>query len=192
MSANYCIDASAFIAAWNVSHPIDVFPSLWSQLANRRDDMVLLKPIFDEIDPISQQDRNKTEKEKADKYPLRMWMINNQFMPTPLGESTENRDLELFYASQSPPHISEVDIERESFKLETEYKIANNSRGVGEKDLKLIAYAKLYRKTVVTAEGKQHNKLEKKCNSKIPLVCKEQGVKCINFVEMLKRLGIKI
>ncbi len=192
MSANYCIDASAFIAAWNVSHPIDVFPSLWSQLANRRDDMVLLKPIFDEIDPISPQDRNKTEKEKADKYPLRMWMINNQFMPTPLGESTENRDLELFSASQSPPHISEVDIERESLKLETEYKIANNSRGVGENDLKLIAYAKLCRKTVVTEEREQSAKSLEKHNYKIPLVCYEQGVECINFVEMLKRLGIKI
>lgn len=192
MSANYCIDASAFIAAWNVSHPIDVFPSLWSQLANRRDDMVLLKPIFDEIDPISPQDRNKTEKEKADKYPLRMWMINNQFMPTPLGESTKNRDLELFSASQSPPHISEVDIERESFKLEMEYKIANNSKGVDEKDLKLIAYAKLNKKIIVTEEGKQPEKPKKKCNYKIPLVCKEQGVECINFVEMLKCLGIKI
>lgn len=72
MSANYCIDASTFIAAWNVSHPIDVFPSLWSQLANRRDDMVLIKPIFDEIDPM--KDRSKT-----DKYSLRMWMINKQF-----------------------------------------------------------------------------------------------------------------
>ena len=58
MNANYCIDASAFIAAWNVSHPIDVFLSLWSQLANHRTDMILIKPIFDQIDP---------KKDKADK-----------------------------------------------------------------------------------------------------------------------------
>ena len=168
MSANYCIDASAFIAAWNVSHPIDVFPSLWSQLANRRDDMVLIEPIFDEIDPISQQDKSKTEKEKTDKYPLHMW-INSQFKSIPV-DFIEDRALEL----------------------ERKYQIKNSSKGVGKNDLKLIAYAKLYRKTVVTEEGKQHGKPKEKYNSKIPLVCKEQGVECINFVEMLKCLGIKI
>ena len=78
-------------------------------------------------------------------------------------------------------------------KLEKEYQIRKDSkRGVDENDLKLIAYAMLYEKTVVTEEGKQHNKPEKKYNSKIPLVCKEQGVECINFVEMLRRLDIKI
>lgn len=161
MNANYCIDASAFIAAWNVSHPIDVFPSLWSQLANHRTDMILIKPIFDQIDP---------KKDKADKS-LREWMIDSQFVPIPINKFVEGRSLEL----------------------EKEYQIRKDSkRGVDENDLKLIAYAMLYEKAVVTAEGKQHNKLEKKCNSKIPLVCKEQGVKCINFVGMLKSLCIKI
>lgn len=192
MKAYYCIDANTLITAWNIHYPENVFSSLWKKLANHQDNIILIKPIFDQIDPILQQDRNKTEKEKADKYSLRMWMINNQFMPTPLGESTENRELELFSASQSLPHISEVDIERESFKLEMEYKIANNSKGVDEKDLKLIAYAKLNKKIIVTEERKQPEKPKKKCNYKIPLVCDEQGVKCINFVEMLRRLSIKI
>ena len=169
MSANYCIDTSAFIAAWNVSHPIDVFPSLWSQLANRRGDMVLMKPIFDEIDPISQQDRNKTEEEEADKYPLRMW-INSQFKSI-LVDSIEDRALEL----------------------EREYQIRRNSKkGVNENDLKLIAYAKLFDKTVVTEEREQPEKPPDKYNYKIPLVCAEQGVECINFVKMLRRLDIKI
>ena len=192
MKAYYCIDANTLITAWNIHYLENVFSSLWKKLANHKDNIILIKPIFDQIDPILQQDRNKTEKEKADKYPLRMWMINNQFMSTPVGESAENRELELFSASQSLPHISEVDIERESFKLETEYKIANNSKRVDEKDLKLIAYAKLNKKIIVTEEGKQPEKPKKKCNYKIPLVCDEQGVKCINFVEMLKRLDIKI
>ena len=76
--------------------------------------------------------------------------------------------------------------------MERKYQIRNNSKGVGKNDLKLIVYAKLCRKTVVTEEGKQPGKPKEKYNSKIPLVCKEQGVECINFVEMLKRLDIKI
>ena len=163
MSADYCIDASAFIAAWYESHPIDVFPGLWPQFADHRIDMVLIKPIFDEIDPISL-------KEKADKYPLRTWMLDNQFAETPMDESIENRALEL----------------------EKEYQITKNSKGVSENDLKLIAYAKRYSKTVVTGEGKQPEKPKKKCNYKIPLVCDEQGVKYINFVKMLRRLSIKV
>ena len=163
MSADYCIDASAFIAAWNESHPIDVFPGLWPQLATHRTDMMMIKPIFDEIDPISL-------KEKADKYPLRTWMLNNQFAETPIDKSVESRSLEL----------------------EKEYQITKNSKGVSENDLKLIAYAKLNDKTVVTEEGEQRAKPKKKCNYKIPLVCDEQEVECINFVEMLRRLSIKV
>lgn len=161
MNADYCIDANVLIAAWNVSHPIDVFPSLWSQLANHRIDMILIKPIFDQIDP---------KKDKADKS-LRKWMIDSQFVPIPINKFVEGRSLEL----------------------EKEYQIRKDSKsGVDENDLKLIAYAMLNEKTVVTEEGKQLEKPMKKCKSKIPLVCKEQGVECINFVEMLKCLGIKI
>ena len=161
MSADYCIDANVFITAWNESHPVDVFPSLWLQLVNHRTDMILIKPIFDEIDPILQ----------TDKYTLRMWMIDNQFVPIPVNKFVEDRSLEW----------------------EEEYQIKEDSkRGVSENDLKLIAYAKRYSKTVVTGEGKQPEKPKKKYNYKIPLVCDEQEVQCINFVKMLRRLSIKV
>ena len=110
------------------------------------------------------------KREKTDKYPLRMWMIDNQFVAIFVNEFIESRALEL----------------------EREYQVKSNSKGVSENDLKLIAYAKLYNKTVVTEEGKQPEKPKKKCDYKIPLVCDEQGVKYINFVEMLRRLSIKV
>ncbi len=31
---SYCIDTSAIITAWNKNYPIDVFPTLWSNLDN--------------------------------------------------------------------------------------------------------------------------------------------------------------
>ena len=170
MSADYCIDASAFIAAWNESHPIDVFPGLWPQLADYQTNMVLIKPIFDEIDPISSSDKKMAKKEKADKYPLRTWMLDNQFAETPIDKSVESRSLEWGKG----------------------YQIKKDAKGVSENDLKLIAYAKLNDKTVVTEEEKQTNKPQKKYKYKIPLVCDEQEVECINFVEMLRRLSIKV
>ena len=170
MKAHYCLDANTLIVAWNVHYPETVFPSLWRKFAPHQSSIILIKPIFDQIDPVSPQDRNKTEKEKEDKYPLRMWMINNQFAETPIDES----------------------IERKSLELEKKYQIRKNSRGVDEKDLKLIAYAKLNDKTVVTEEAKQKQEPKKKHNFKIPLVCDEQDVKCINFVEMLMRLDIRV
>ena len=169
MSADYCIDANIFITAWNVSHPTDVFPGLWRKLAHHRTDVVLIKPIFDEIDPISQQDRNKTEREKADKYPLRVWLINNHFTSAPLDES----------------------VEKLSLSLEKKYEIRDGPGGVNENDVKLIAYAKVHDKIIVTEE-KQPNKPKKKYKYKIPLVCNEQSVQCIDFVEMLRRLNIEI
>lgn len=170
MSADYCIDANIFITAWNVSHPMDVFPGLWRKLAVHRTDMVLIKPIYDQIDPLSPADKNKTAHEKRDKYPLRTWMIDNHFTIAPIDES----------------------VERFSLSLERTYEVRDRSGGVDENDIKLIAYAKVNDKIVVTTEEKQPNEPKKKYNYKIPLVCDEQDVQCIDFVEMLRRLNIQI
>jgi len=56
----------------------------------------------------------------------------------------------------------------------------------------LIAYAKITNSTVVTLEKKQPNKPVPKCNYKIPLICEEQEVKCINFINMLEELKIRL
>jgi len=56
----------------------------------------------------------------------------------------------------------------------------------------LIAYAKKMKKIVVTFEAKQEQKPDKKNKYKIPLICKEQNVECITFMEMIRRLGIRI
>ena len=57
----------------------------------------------------------------------------------------------------------------------------------------MIAYAKRKNKIVVTLEGRQDkNPSREKYNYKIPLVCSEERVPCINFVEMIDDLGIVI
>ena len=169
--SQYCVDANVFITAWHSSYPINVFPSLWKRLAESRDEIILIKPIFAEIDPISSQDKKKlTPVQKREKHPIRMWLEDNQFVETPMNDNIDIISLEL----------------------EKEYGISDVSNGAGQKDISLIAYAKTMNKIIVTLEAMQPQKPSKRYNYKIPLICCEQNVECINFVTMLDNLNIRI
>ncbi len=169
--SRFCLDANIFLTAWEKSgYPINVFPSLWKQLALLKDDIILIKPIFNEIDPISPADKKIDLLKKREKYPLRMWLEDNKFIETPVSGNVESTSLDL----------------------EMQYEIQEVSKGAGQNDITLIAYAKMNNKTIVTLEGKQAQIPKEKHNYKIPLICKQQGVDCIDFVTMLSQLGIKI
>ena len=49
MSGQYCVDANIFLAAWYKSYPRHIFSSLWQQISECRNDIILIKSIFDEI-----------------------------------------------------------------------------------------------------------------------------------------------
>ncbi len=171
--SQYCVDANVFITAWHDGiggYTIEVFLSLWNQLAESKDDIVLIKPLFAEIDPISPADNKLTLDKKREKYPLHMWLQENDFVETPVND----------------------DINSISLELEKEYEISDISKGAGQKDITLIAYAKKTNKIIVTLEAEQKQRPCKKCNYKIPLICYEQSVRCIHFVSMLKELSIRI
>ena len=170
MNGQYCLDANIFITAWNSSYPMTVFPSLWEQLAQCRNNLVLIEPVFDEIDPISSADKKLPKNKKREKYPLRVWMIDNHF------------DAKLI-----TDEINAV-----SLDLEKEYETNNNPKGANQNDITLIAHAKVKEKIVVTYEENQTQKPAKKSNYKIPLICQEQDVECIDFIKMLQRLNIKV
>lgn len=170
MNDKYCVDANIFITAWNIYYPPHVFCTLWKQIAEHHNQIVLIKPIFDEIDPISSSDQKLSEEAKKGKYPLRIWMEDNHFTAAPVADS----------------------VRAASLSLEMEYETNDNPKGANQNDITLIAYAKMEGKIVVTFEDKQKQKPGAKCNYKIPLVCDEQGVECIKFVEMLDRLGIRL
>ncbi len=84
------------------------------------------------------------------------------------------------------------EIERLSLKLERDYEISDEGKGAGRVDITLIAYAIVNGKTVVTLESIQNQKPNKKTNYKIPLICSEEDVECINFIQMLDQLEISI
>ena len=157
MSGRYCLDANVFITCWNDTYPINIFPSLWEQLAQHQSDIILIEPIYDQI--------------IVKKDPLTKWLKENHFFSIPIDYETDKLSL----------------------KWEKEYQIRERSKGVNQQDITLIAYAKRKNKIVVTLEGKQDkDPSRKKYNYKIPLVCSDKKVPCINFVKMIDDFGIVI
>lgn len=170
MSGQYCTDANIFLTAWYKSYPRHIFFSLWKQLSEYRNEIILIKPIFDEIEPFSPSDRKLPFDKKKKKYPLRVWLEKNRFDTTDIDDETNAVSLDL----------------------EREYKISNESKGAGQNDITLIAYAKIMGKTIVTFEAEQPQPPGKKSNYKIPLICREQDVVCIDFIKMLHHLNIRV
>ena len=95
MSGQYCVDANIFLAAWYKIYPPLIFSSLWEQLSECRNDIILLKPIFDEIEPISPADGKLLREKKREKYPLRLWMEENRFEATDIDDETDTLSLKL-------------------------------------------------------------------------------------------------
>ena len=166
----YCLDANIFIDAWNQSYPMKSFPSLWKEIDNHQKDIVLIKPIYDEIDPMSSADKELSLQDKKEKFPLRMWLDGKGFQATAI----DNK------------------VQENSLILEKKYQVKEESKGANRNDITLIAYAKIMGKTVVTFERIQTQIPGKKYNYKIPLICKEENVNCIDFVGLLEKLNIRI
>lgn len=170
MSEKFCIDANVFMTAWYVSYPPHIFSSLWDQISKCNGDIFFVNPVYNEIEPMSSSDLRLPLDQKLRKYPLRMWLKS-------IGFTVQN----------IPPEV-----ERLSLDLERDYQIRNNSKGANQIDITLIAYAKEMEKTIVTLEGNQTDTPKEKYNYKVPLICKTEGVECINFVELLEELTVKI
>ena len=167
MKRKYCVDASVFLSAWNLYYPPDVFQSLWKVIREIRNCIEIIKPVYDEIYP------GAVNKVRSKKYSLRDWMDETGFQIINIDKM--------------------ADVPMSSIQLEDKYKIKKHSpRGAGENDITLIAYSKLTSRIVVTAEARQNYKPAKLYNYKIPLICLEEGVECIDFVEMLRRLNVEI
>ena len=164
MNDSYCLDANVLITAWHQLYPIDVFPSLWKKISGNKEKLILIESVFKEIEPFS---GNKAENEK---YPLRMWLLNEKFKPVPVIE----------------------EIQSEALLLEKAYETKRIGKGANETDILLIAYAKMFDKQIVSLEAQQKQHPKNKSDYKIPLICEKENVQCIDFVKLLQKLKIII
>ena len=166
----YCLDANTLIQPWNTLYPRSVFPSLYMQIiAKLQQDIILIKPIFDQIDPPKGK---MTPKDLSERHPLRYWLLKGlEILPTPL----------------------EKEVKQKAIELESLYETREHSSGADGKDMLLIAYGMLHEYTVVTLESAQKpDPKMKKHNYKIPIICAERGIECINFIEFLRRGCVRI
>ena len=132
------------------------------------ENIILIKPVFDEIEPVSGKKDSQKLKEQ---HPVRTWLKEDlAISETPVEDSVKQNALELMGKYETDEH----------------------SKGASETDITLIAYASLHVHTVVTLEAEQNQPPVKKSNYKIPLICREEGVECINFVELLRRCRITV
>ena len=159
---SYCLDADVLITAWNVYYRPQNFPSFYKELATKLPkSSVYVKEIFSEI-RVTENIYNGID--------LRTWIQNHKISIIRLSSNS--------------------DILKKSFELQIKYEVREGSNGVKNNDLLLIAFAKAHKLTVVTYEGKQKEVPGEKCNYKIPLVCKKEGVRCINPTKLFTELKI--
>ena len=159
--SNYCIDANILLTGWRKngsnSYCPDVFPTLWDRLLGHKKQIILIKPMYDEICGQSDQDD------------IAKWTSQN-FSPLPVTDKVKS----------------------EYLKLTNTYETKESGSGANSNDMLLITYAKLTDNTVVTFENKQPNEPGEKSRYRIPLICKKEKVNCIDFIDMLRNLGIKV
>ena len=131
--------------------------------------MILIAPIYKEIDPVSSADKKKPLSERREKYPLKTWLEENNFS----GISIDS------------------DVKNLSLTLELKYEIKENTKGANQNDITLIAYAKQNGKPVVTLENRQQPQQSMPLyNYKIPLICEKENVTCIDLIALIKSLNI--
>ena len=171
----YCIDASALIAPWHDFYTPLVFPGVWKELIRARESMVFIQGIFDEIEPVLPDRKEELSgKERKEKYLLRDWLFRHRF----------DRIV------QNPPPEAAAGF----MELEEKYQIEeaeSKGKGISLNDIHLVAFARHIGGCVVTQEATQKNRPGNIHNYKIPLICKDEGVDCINLTGMLERLGAK-
>ncbi len=66
---------------------------------------------------------------------------------------------------------------------------SSKRKGVSDNDLLIIATAKVYKCALISDEARQHEAPKVAANKKIPKVCCEAGVSCMNLVEFIKDSG---
>ena len=183
----YCMDTNSFITAWHIYYPPLVFPSLWQNIVAQRNNFIIIKPIYDEIEPINSGDIKELREELLGQKPLGEKSTRERLLKV--------SPVKLWLYEENYQFVNiDDDVEALSLDLEKKYEIPrNNQRGAGKNDITLIAYAKIHNIPVVTFEGKQNKERPKKKNHyKIPLICQDENVECIILPECLKRLGITI
>ncbi len=109
MDTRYCLDTSAFITAWNIQYPPTVFPSLWRQLGQKKEKIVVIHPVLQEL--------------KGKKDAVLDWVLAQSFGTKELSQEMEQAALLLegaYRIRTSPKGVNSVDIRLITWAKHTE------------------------------------------------------------------------
>ncbi|MBF2754462.1 MAG: DUF4411 family protein [Gammaproteobacteria bacterium AqS3] len=165
----YCLDANTLTNPFYETYPrnLEIFQNMWDLLAANQKSLVLIKPIYDEVLQFCER-----EAKDSDSNSLVNWLEEHNFSYIPITSEDE----------------------RLALNIRQEYK--PGPKGISVTDSKLIAYVENQRPDLldsfclVTEESPQTDKSKlKKKNYKIPAVCEERGIRCINLIDLLRELS---
>ena len=157
----YCLDANVLIQAWQKYYSPDICPEYWELLNNFGESGKLFIPA------LVHEEITRTEDE------LSNWLKLSKIPIRPITESV-TKCLNKIY-STNPNHKYLVD----------------SVKGRSLADPWVIAHAIDERAIVVTKEEKVTASNKKKNKIKIPDVCENMNVNCINDFQLIRKLGIK-
>ncbi len=192
-SKSYTLDANFFITIATIHYPMSIFPALYEQLKEKLPACsTVLQVMLQEIkykeadDPESTEVREESAitsvNKKSYNYSesirsLKTWIESVGVSGVKIKDNSTDREIYNSLISNYEPDVSD-------------------KKSISANDLRMIAYAKENNITVVTYEKYQSpntkNDIKQKNRYKIPLVCHEEGVRCITAVEYFAELGIRI
>jgi hypothetical protein len=161
----YCIDANVLIQAWQKYYSPDLCPDYWNILneLGKQNRIFIPEEVKNEI--VVADTSDKTEDD------LSKWLKRSTI---PIHKPTENV----------------IACWQKILKTDPSHRLlVDNIKGRSLADPWLIAHAMDMNSTVVTKEN-----IESAMNSKrvkIPNVCKNMGVRCIDDFEFIKEIGVK-
>ena len=168
MSTNahiYCLDANVLIQSWQKYYAPDLCPDYWDILNELGKQARIFIPEEVKNEIVVTDDPDKAEDD------LSKWLKRSSI---PIRKPTEKVIVCWQKILQADP----------SHKL-----LVDNIKGRSLADPWVISHAMDMNATVVTKEN-----VESAMNSKrirIPNVCKNMGVRCIDYFEFIKELGLK-
>ena len=158
----FLIDSSSFITPFNTYYSLEYVPGFWQALIREND-----KGRVFTIDAVKQEVLKREDE-------LKKWFsgLSERFVL--------DTDGEVFTVYSS---IIQWVNQHDVFAKHYKESFSNGADGL------LVAYAKVHGNVVVTEESAKDDPKMKRV--KIPNVCRQFGVSCINIVEMLKELDVR-
>jgi hypothetical protein len=170
----YLIDSNSLISPYRTFYQFEVIPSFWKWFKQTYDESIFL------VDKV--RDELCHAKEQKSKDHLQLWVEENCLAREKIILPNTDKDVLLEYAK-----VLQY-VENSSFYTQKSF---DTWAGFEKADPWLVAIAKAHNYVIVTMEERNRNLNAKNPTSKeprIPDVCANLGVRCINLFDLMQEM----